>query len=75
MMKILNALLIDLGDPILLKYFKYTDCHKITTYLSANFIIEFIKVISNCMHAETMSQLRDHDHVTLSLNKTTDISN
>ena len=27
------------------------------------------------MHAETMSQLRDHDHVTLSLNKTTDISN
>ena len=64
-----------LGDPILLEYLKYTDYHKNAMYLSANSVTEFIKVISDWMHMETISLLRDCNDVTQLLDETSDISN
>ena len=56
-------------------YLKYKDYQKNVKTLSANSVTEFIKVVTDWMHEETMSQLRDCDHVTLLLNEMPDISN
>ena len=44
----------DLGDPILLEYLKYTDCHKNATYLSVN------SVTDPCMRKPCCNSEIDH---------------
>ena len=65
---------VELGDTVLTEYLNYSESHKNATYLSVDTVKEFVKVISDWMHEETMSELRNCDHFTLLLDETTDIS-
>ena len=47
----------DLADAVL-KYMTQGESHKNTTYLSANTIVQFVKVISDLMKEETLEEIK-----------------
>ena len=65
----------DLGDAVLKEYMTYAESHKNATYLSANTVVQFVKVISGWMKEETLEELKQYQDFTLFLDKSTDESN
>ena len=47
----------DLGDAVL-KYMTQAESHKNATYLSANTVVQFVKVISDLMKEETLEEIK-----------------
>ena len=54
---------------------KYAELHKNATYLSANTVVQFRKVISDWMKEETLEELKKCQDFSLLLNELTDESN
>ena len=70
-----NFVNFDLGDAVLKEYMTYAESHKNATYLSANTVVQFVKVISDRMKAETLEELKQCQDFTLLLDESTDESN
>ena len=65
----------DLGDAVLKEYMTYAESHKNATYLSANTVVQFVKVISDWMKEETLEELKQCQDFTLLLDESTDETN
>lgn len=65
----------DLQEQVLGEYLKYANSHKNATYLSPNSVSQFIKVVSDWMRKETMSDVKNCSDFTLLLDESTDESN
>ena len=65
----------ELQERILEEYLKLSDTHKNATYLSANTVSLFIKLVSDYMKNETISKIKSCDHFTLLLDESTNESN
>ena len=63
----------DITQEALMKLIQIT-IHKNATYLSDSTVAEFVRVINDWMHKETMPEFRNYDHFTLLLDETTDTS-
>ena len=61
----------DLADAILNEYMTYGESHKNATYLSANTVVQFVKVISDWMKEETLEEIKKCQNFTLLLNEST----
>ena len=48
---------VELDETVIAEYLKYTGSHKNATYLSTSTVTEFVRVISDWMHKESMSEL------------------
>ena len=48
----------DLGDSVLKEYLTLTDSHKNATYITANRVKQFIKIISEWMKKNTVNELK-----------------
>ena len=62
----------DLADAVLNEYTIYTELHKNATYLLANTIVQFVKVISDWMKKETLEVIKKCQDFTLLLDESTD---
>ena len=62
-------------EQVLGEYLKYANSHKNATYLSPNSVSQFIKVVSDWMRKETMSDVKNCSDFTLLLDESTDESN
>ena len=65
----------DLGDAFLKEYMTYAESYKNAMYLSANIIVQFVKVISDWMKGETLEELKQCQDFTRLLDESTDESN
>ena len=53
----------------------YVQSHKNAVYLSANIVVQFVKVISDWMKEETLEEIKKYQDFTLLLDESTDESN
>ena len=53
----------------------YAQSHKNAAYLSANIVVQFVKVISDWMKEETLEEIKKYQDFTLLLDESTDESN
>ena len=65
----------DLGDSVLKEYLTLTDSHKNATYITANRVKQFIKIISEWMKKNTVNELKTCNEFTLLLEESTDEAN
>ena len=65
----------DLGDSVLKEYLTLTDSHKNATYITANRVKQFIKIISEWMKKNTVNELKTCNEFTLLLDESTDEAN
>ena len=60
---------------VLKEYMTYAESYKNATYLSANTVVQFVKVISDWMKEETLEELKQCQDFTLLLDESIDESN
>ena len=65
----------DLGNSVLKEYLTLTDSHKNATYITANRVKQFIKIISEWMKKNTVNELKTCNEFTLLLDESTDEAN
>ena len=68
-MKTVHFASFDLADSVLNEYMTYAESDKNTTYLSANIVFQFLKVISDWMKEETLEEVKKCQDFTLLLNR------
>ena len=65
----------DLGDSVHKVYLALADSHKNATYITANTVKQFIKIISEWMKKNTVNELKTCNEFTLLLDESTDEAN
>ena len=69
-----NFIAIDLNDQVLGAYLKLSASHRNATYLSANTVSQFVKVISDWMKEQTIKELKEIMQFSLLLDEQIDQS-
>ena len=64
----------DLGDAVLKEYMTHAESHKNAIYLSANTVVQFVKVISDWTKEETLEELKQCHNFILLLDESTNES-
>ena len=64
-----------MGNSVLKEYLTLTDSHKNATYITANTVKQFIKIISEWMKKNTVNELKTCNEFTLLLDESTDEAN
>ena len=68
-MKTVHFVSFDLADSVLNEYMTYAESDKNATYLLANIVVQFLKVISDWMKEETLEELKKCQDFTLLLHR------
>ena len=65
----------DLHENILNEYVNLAECHKNSTYSTANTVSDFVQVIGKRINENSVSLVRAADHLTIPLDESIDDSN